>query len=264
MANKKAALGTKTRKSATARAKKTSTRVVSHTMADSSFENIDESGEALGLSRASTRVIRETSYRLAIPAHKLEVAVAAARLKSEAFGVVETLVRLNQSKSRQEMLARAARSIIYVLEQLVDEDPLAEVDEAADEEVLQGQLEAEIESRKRRETLLASCVGVEEAAELADRSRQRLEKLRREGKLLALRVKNHWRYPRWQFDADLPSGVLPGLEEVVTHLQLSPAGSAAWLAEAYETLGNHTPIQLLKTGQIRKVIELAEEHGHMP
>ncbi len=247
----------KVRKGTTARAKKG---------AASHKGKASKSVEVFGLSRAALEIIREDSYRLEIPFHKLKVAVAATHLRSEAFGVVETLVRLSQEKSHEEILEKAARSSSDVLNRLVltDEDPLAEVDEATHEEVLQGLIKAELESRKRREKLLASCVGVDEAARLAARTRQRLEELRRKGKLLALRVKNRWMYPRWQFDPDFTGGVVPGIKEVLSHLYLSPAGAATWFTESFEDLGNRKPINLLKAGRLEKVVELAEEHGHMP
>jgi hypothetical protein len=216
---------------------------------------------------ATTEVLRETSKRLAIPLKRLEVATsAAANLESEAFGVVERLVQLNQDKSREERLERAAKSVSEALDRFTSghEDPLADVDEATEDEALRGQLESEFQSQNERVTILANCVGAEEAAKRAQQSRQRVEELRREGKLLALRVKNCWRYPRWQFDPDFTGGVVPGLGEVLSHLQLSPTGSAAWLTEVFEVLGNQTPIELLKTGRTQEVIRLAKEHGHMP
>ncbi len=251
------------RKRKSKRTQKTSCGSVSSAHAGAkatAFQTVDD--EVVG----ESSFIREASYRLGIPVQKLKVAVAAARLGSATFDVVETLVQLNQDEAFEERLEIAAKSISEVLGRFVssDEDPFAEVDETSEKAVLSGQIEAELELNKLRRAILANCIGVEEAAVLAERTRQRLEDLRRKGKLLALRVRNRWRYPRWQFDPDYPGGVLPGLGEVLAHLQLSPLGAAAWLTKDFEALGNHTPIYWLGRGQTESVIELAEEQGHMP
>jgi hypothetical protein len=70
-------------------------------------------------------------------------------------------------------------------------------------------------------------------------------------------------YPRWQFDPDFPGGIVPGLEEVLKHLELSPAGSALWLTEPFEVLGNRRPIDLLKAGEQerKRVVHLAQQQG---
>ncbi|NOZ87180.1 MAG: helix-turn-helix domain-containing protein [Deltaproteobacteria bacterium] len=266
MAKKKAAQGLRAQKGSSKKANKTSGRQASCTRKVSAFGPSGNSAKALGFPDAVAEVLREVSYRLEIPVKRLEVAVAAARLESEAFGVIETLVQLSQDKTYEDRVEIASKCVSEVLERFAssDEDPLAEVDKTSEKEVLLGRMEAELETRELRRMILASCIGVEDAARIAERTRQRLEELRRKGKILALRVKNRWRYPRWQFDPDYPGGVLPGLGEVLAHLQLSPAGSAAWLTKAFKDLGNHAPIELLRTGQTDDVIELAEEHGHMP
>lgn len=220
-----------------------------------------------GFSKEVRNLIRDFSYRLEVPPKKLEVAIAAARLGSERSNLLKFIVEMSQDKSREELIEQAAKSFSVVLRRIAsaDEDPLACVDEATEEEILQGHIEAEIESETRREKILTMCIPVEEAEGLAKRSRQRLEELRDEGRLIALRVRNRWMYPRWQFDPDFSGGVVPGLGEVLKHLQLSPAGAALWLTEPVEVLGNLRPIDLLKAGeQERKnVIHLAEEQGHM-
>ncbi len=230
------------------------------------YGNSKISSDAFELPDAVHDVLREVSYRLQIPVQRLEVAVAAACLQPETFGVVETLVQLDQNKEHRDKLRIAAKNISEALIQLIssDEDPLAEVDETDEKDVFFGQIEAELETGKLRRMILANCVGVEQAAKLAERTRQRLEHLRREGRLLALRVKNCWRYPQWQFDPDYPGGVLPGLGKVLALLQLSPAGSAAWLTTVFKELGNRSPLDLLRAGQTDDIIEFAEDHGHMP
>jgi uncharacterized protein (DUF2384 family) len=226
-----------------------------------------ETASGLGFSREVRSLIRDFSYRLEVPVQKLEVAIAATRLGAEPSNLIKSIVEMSRDKSREELVLQAARSFSIVLQRLAstDEDPLTCVDDAAEEQVLQGHIEAEIESEARRERILAMCIPVEEAERLARRSRQRLEELRNQGRLIALRVRNRWMYPRWQFDPDSSGGVVTGLDEVLKHLGLSPAGAALWLTEPLEALGNRRPFDLLRAGeQERKnVIQLAEEQGHM-
>jgi hypothetical protein len=91
-------------------------------------------------------------------------------------------------------------------------------------------------------------------------SRQMVEKRRRAGKLLAVSTGRHgYRYPVWQFDE---SGVLPGFEDVLT--ALSPHDE--WMKVAFfvsknERLGDRTPIESLKSGELDVVLDAAVVHG---
>jgi hypothetical protein len=226
-----------------------------------------KTSSGFGFSPEVKGLIRDFSYRLEVPPGKLEVAIAATRLGSERSNLLKFIVEMSQDKSREQLIEKAAKSFSEVRRRIAstDEDPLACVDEAAEMEILQSHIEAEIESEMRREKILAMCIPVEEAEGLAKRSRQRLEELRDKGRLIALRVRNRWMYPRWQFDPDFPGGVVPGLEEVLKHLQLSPSGAALWLTEPYEALGDRRPIDLLRAGKHERneVIDLALQQGHM-
>ena len=111
--------------------------------------------------------------------------------------------------------------------------------------------------------LRPTCVSAAGSAILTGRSRQSIERLRKAGRLLALRSGNQWLYPRWQFEQDAPGGVVPGLEEVLHHLHLSAAGAAFWLLQPSERLGGAPPIQLLRRHLPEPVIQLAREHSFM-
>ena len=144
------------------------------------------------------------------------------------------------------------------------EDPLAGVDEpmspaeAAEELVL-----AEMEAQRNRELVLKDSVNSAEAAVLTRRSRQAIERLRRAGRILALREGSQWRYPRWQFEPDAPGGVIPRLDEVLRELDLSPAGAALWLLLPAERFGRSRPLDLLRRHQPEPVIQLARELSYM-
>ena len=144
-------------------------------------------------------------------------------------------------------------------------DPFAEVDEPVEAcEVVADLAFAEAEALAHCEALLKDVVSATEAATLTGGSRLSIERLRRAGRLLALRVGSQWLFPRWQFAEDAPGGVLPGLEEVLHHLHLSAPGAAFWLLQPSERLGGASPIQLLRQHFPEPVIQLAREHSFMP
>jgi hypothetical protein len=186
----------------------------------------------------------------------------------------EASVRLGISKARLTLAVRASQvlskdelegilSAIQIVQD-AEEDPLADVDEPMDAfEAARELVLAEMEIESNRQVLLKDCISASEATLLTGRSRQVLERLRREGRLVALRSGNQWRYLRWQFDRDSPGGILPGLAEVLNHLGLSSAGAAFWLLQPTERLGA-APIDLLRRHQPEPVIQLALEDGYMP
>ncbi|NJL29353.1 MAG: helix-turn-helix domain-containing protein [Thermoanaerobaculia bacterium] len=123
---------------------------------------------------------------------------------------------------------------------------------------------AEVEAGATRLAILRDSIGAEEVAALTGLSRQAIERLRREGRLLALRVGSQWRYPRWQLGPDSPGGIVPALDTVLGHLALSPIGAAIWLMTPREELVGATPIELLRHRQSERVVQLAFEQGFMP
>lgn len=144
-------------------------------------------------------------------------------------------------------------------------DPLAAVDNPLDGAAAAESIAlAEMESQTLRESILKDCLDVAEAGRLTGRSRQALERLRRDGRVLALRVASRWRYPRWQFDPDAPGGIVPGLAEVLRALALSPTGAAFWLLQPSDWLGGHPPIELLRRHRPEPVIELARQLSLLP
>lgn len=221
---------------------------------------------SFGLSEAVLAFIQDASMRLSVTPAKLKVAIAATHLEPPVFGIIEAIVQATQDETQGQRLKLSADALREALMSIISsrKDPFAELDDgSARRELLIGQIMGELEAGRLREQLFAESIGVDEAADLTHLSRQALEKRRREGKLLALKMKNQWRYPKWQFDPGSPGGVLPGLGEVLTELELSPIGAAAWLTEPSEVLGNRAAIELLRDGRTEEVIALAEEVGHL-
>ena len=228
--------------------------------------NKDELDSSFGLPEPVLAFIQDASMRLSMAPAKLKVAIAATRLEPRVFGIIEAIVQANQDETQEQRLKQSAEALREALVNIVSsrKDPFAEIDDGISRrELLIGQIMAELEGGRLHEQLFAESISVDEAADLIHRSRQALERRRREGKLLALKMKNQWRYPKWQFDPGSPGGVLPGLGEVLAELELSPTGAAAWLTEPSEALDNRTAIELLRDGRTEEVLALAEEVGHL-
>ena len=110
---------------------------------------------------------------------------------------------------KRSSLSRGIVSAIKAV-QRAESDPFAEVDDPmSTSEAVEALLEAEGEIQSNREILLKDSVSSAEAATLIGRSRQSVERLRRDGRFLALRVGSQWRYPRWQFEPDAPGAFFP-------------------------------------------------------
>jgi hypothetical protein len=219
-------------------------------------------------SKAVTDFIHEASIRLGISQERLTTAVQASQaLSKEELKVVSTLVDFAQTGAPLKKRSAVSRGLVSAIKSLREaaQDPLAEVDDPMDDGEMVAELSlAEAESQAYRDSILRDCISVAQASTLTGRSRQSLERFRRESRLLALRKGNQWRYPRWQFDADSPGGVLPGLEEAIQTLDLSPMGTAFWLLQPYDELGGSPPIELLRRHRTKPVIQLAREHSYMP
>lgn len=212
--------------------------------------------------------IREASVRLGISRDRLETAVRASQsLSTEELEIVAVLLDLVRSGIPLPERTALSRGILSAIETVreASHDPLAEVDEPMDAAEVARELSlAEKEAQAAREEILRESVSSAEAARLTGRSRQAIERLRREGRLLALRSGRQWRYPKWQFDPDAPGGVLPGLAEVIDHLGLSPSAAASWLLEPSPRLGGEAPVEHLRRHRPEPVIQLAWEYSLMP
>ena len=214
-------------------------------------------------------LVAETSARAAAPKERIRLALQAARhLTEEDLEVVRGLMALRTSgitPQRRRAVSRGLSRTLSAIATAAPRDPLAVVDEplnAADGAA--AVLEAELEAQERRETLLQDCIGAANAARLTGRSRQSLERLRRSRRALALRVRNQWRYPAWQFDPDALGGVVRGLAEVLARLPLSPAGAALWLTRRMDELDGRSPIEELRRDHLDAVVRLADEQASLP
>jgi hypothetical protein len=103
-----------------------------------------------------------------------------------------------------------------------------------------------------REGLMAACGGLLSAAEVGGAlriSRQAVDKRRRAGQVLALRVAGDWRYPAAQIGAagEIPAG-LPAVLAEAAALGMGPWSVLDFLVTPDETLGGRSPLDCLHAG----------------
>ncbi len=117
-------------------------------------------------------------------------------------------------------------------------------------------LPAKLRGLRNRERLLAvegPALTAEEAASALGITRQGIDKRRRAGRLLAVTVgRRGYLYPAWQFT---PSGVLPGLEEVLAALrEHDPWMQLAFMVNPNAALGGRVPLVELRQGNLAAVL----------
>jgi excisionase family DNA binding protein len=112
-----------------------------------------------------------------------------------------------------------------------------------------------------RRALLAGALTTSDVAALLGTTRQTPYDRARNGSLLAVMDRGAWRFPAWQFDPEGPDGVVQGLPAVLRALRLSPLGKASWLTRPNPFLDNKTPLDVLKNGEIERVLAEARSVG---
>ena len=126
-------------------------------------------------------------------------------------------------------------------------------------------LEAEATSISRyfqkRQELLQGSLSATEAARLLGTCRQTPHDRVKSGTLLAVREKGGLRFPRWQFDADGPDGIVAGLPDVLKALDVSPLAKVSWFIRASPYLEGRTPLQALGAGEVERLVTLARAVG---
>lgn len=113
----------------------------------------------------------------------------------------------------------------------------------------------------RRREVLAGALSAPEVAEILGTSRQTPHDRARAGTLLGVLERGALRFPAWQFDPAGEGGVVGGLAEVLGALRASPFGKAYWLSRPNPYLGDRTPVDMLKEGEVEAVKRLAEAVG---
>lgn len=108
-----------------------------------------------------------------------------------------------------------------------------------------------------RRDLLAGTLTASQVASLLGTSRHTLYDRVKNDSLLAILDHGVLRFPAWQFSPEGHGGVTPGLPAVLRALRVPPLSKVSWLIHANPYLDGHTPIDVLKQGDIERVAALA-------
>jgi hypothetical protein len=196
---------------------------------------------------------------------------------------------LGEVEKRLEGLApeerRARAEIISRLAELAMEEPLGEfrrVEAALDALPRMGASsdnppsEAALHAARTRNAvrvladrarLRKECVRASVVAEALGVSRQRLQRMREEGQLLAVLVRERRAalYPYWQFTRE--GDVVAGLERLVRASReagLGPETFHFFMTEPNERLGGERPADLLRRGELDRVVDVLRSSGFGP
>ena len=79
--------------------------------------------------------------------------------------------------------------------------------------------------------------------------------------LIAIKDNQKWWFPLWQFDANTSDGVIDGLSRVLQALDCSNLAKVSWLVSPNPYFANFTPLEVLKAGEAKRVVESARSVG---
>lgn len=152
------------------------------------------------------------------------------------------------SAANDYLVLLSAMNTPSVVAQLSEKDPLAA---------------AKLRGVQRKQSLLNAGGGVlsaEEAAQLLGISRQAVDKRRKQGQLLGLvQGRRGYAYPAWQFEN---GRTIKNLEQALEALR----GHDPWMQVAFFLNGNDrldgkSPLELLRAGELERVLWAAAEYG---
>ncbi len=116
---------------------------------------------------------------------------------------------------------------------------------------------------QRRQELLRGAISATEVAELLGfQSRQTPHDRVKSNRLLAIKDNGVYKFPLSQFDPEGDDGVINGLPEVLEALDdVSPFTKLNWLSKPNLIMGGLTPLEMLKQGEVEKVVIEARALG---
>jgi hypothetical protein len=79
--------------------------------------------------------------------------------------------------------------------------------------------------------------------------------------LLAVKDNGVWKFPAWQFDAEGNDSVINGLPKIIEALEMSDIAKISWFNTPNSHLEGRTPLEMLKKGEIRAVVNEAKGVG---
>ena len=161
-----------------------------------------------------------------------------------------------QLKKRFEQLATAPR--LSEEEQALAEEMTGK--SYSLEEIKALELSNLVNSFALRNKLLADTISGSEVDRLLNcSSRQtRIDRVKN-NTLLAVKDNGVWKFPLWQFDVNGAERVVDDLPEVLAALKVSNLAKVSWLTRPNSVFANRTPLEILKQGELERV--LAEAKG---
>jgi hypothetical protein len=172
--------------------------------------------------------------------------------------VVELWHELEEQRAGDEAVSAADESANGIRDEL-PEVAAASLSAQERTEILRRLLTRRFE---RRRELMSESLTAPQVAEILGVSRQAPHDRRKAGRLLAVPVDNVWLFPAWQFDPAAPNSVLTGLPEVLAALNhLSPLQQYAWLRRPHKTLDGRSPIEVLRGGDVQRIVTSARGAG---
>lgn len=114
---------------------------------------------------------------------------------------------------------------------------------------------------QHRRDLLKGALTAQQVADLLGTTRQTPHDRVQRNRLLAVMDRGAWRFPSWQFDPEGPDGVVAGLPDVLQALHVSPLVKVKWLTHPNVYLDQMTPLELVKRGQVSRVLAEARSVG---
>ncbi len=125
-------------------------------------------------------------------------------------------------------------------------------------------LEMDTLTRKfaNRRHLLENALTASEVATLLGTSRQTPHDRQKAQTMIGLMHNGAMRFPAWQFDPTGADGVVHGLGKVLKALEVSDYAKLNWLKRPNPMLENRTPIDVLKQGELERVLQEAQAVGH--
>jgi hypothetical protein len=115
---------------------------------------------------------------------------------------------------------------------------------------------------QRRQELLANSITSSTVAELLGcENRSTVRDRRLAKKILGLKEGGVYKYPLWQFDPEGDDGIIDGFPQVLAALDVSDFTKLNWLCKPHLAFEGKTPIEVLKTGEIKAVVVEARAVG---
>ncbi|MBV8644530.1 MAG: hypothetical protein JO225_11565 [Candidatus Eremiobacteraeota bacterium] len=109
-----------------------------------------------------------------------------------------------------------------------------------------------------RAQLLRDALSSDEVRRYVNRTRPVVNRMAKEGTLLAVADGRALRFPRWQFDGRTEDGLVPGFRRVLALMDASAFRKATWFITPHPRLGERRPIDVLRKGELDRVLEEAK------